>query len=108
MMPILREALTKMIDTAEDNDVFKYKRKNKYNPCDFLTEFLYNNNPKRQGQEHVKLRQISRSVFGRKNDSSEIPFVSEWDKTHPRPILPLSMRISEDKAAIMIQSWWRG
>jgi len=94
MIPIIREALTQMIDTAEDNDVFKYKRKNKFNPCDFLTEFLYNNNPKRKGEDPVSL--------------SDIPFVSKWDKTHPRPILPLSMRISEEKAAIMIQSWWRG
>ena len=79
LMPIIASGLTEMIKTAESENVFKYKKRNKFNGCDFLTEYLFNANPKRAGKhEHTEL--------------GEIPFCQEFDKDFPRKPLPLSVR----------------
>merc|ERR1712241_1125074 len=49
LMPILSSGLREMVSEAERENVFKYKKRNKFNGCDFLTEYLYNSNPAREG-----------------------------------------------------------
>ena len=80
-MPLVREALIQMIDEAKREDVFKYPKRNRFNGCDFLTEYLYNNNPTRKNAAENETKTIG-----------EISFCQEWDKNHPRPMLPLSLR----------------
>ena len=77
-MPVVEEALIEMVKAAEGENVFKYKKRNKFNGCDFLTEYLFNKNPKRNSSKNVPL--------------DEIPFCQDFNKKFPRKQLPLSLR----------------
>ncbi|XP_029432285.1 IQ domain-containing protein K [Rhinatrema bivittatum] len=93
IFPVLLPALAEMLQEAEKEKCFERKR-TKFIACDFLTEWLYNYNPKRKGEAFV--------------DFFSIPFVAESLKKHARPPIPLSLLITEEEAAIIIQSFWRG
>merc|ERR1712212_28824 len=96
---VVTEGLIAMVNAAEKENVFKYKKRNKFNGCDFLTEYLYNNNPRRPGRVTAE---------GEPVPLHAIPFCSAFDKIWPRSELRLSLRLTADEAATMIQAWYRG
>uniref|UniRef100_A0A8C0VIL3 IQ motif containing K n=1 Tax=Cyanistes caeruleus TaxID=156563 RepID=A0A8C0VIL3_CYACU len=93
IFPVLLPGLAALVEEAEKEKCFEGKR-TKFIPSDFLTEWLYNKNPKRKDESFTEL--------------FSIPFVKDWLKDHPRPPIPLSLLISEEEASILIQSFWRG
>jgi len=93
IFPTLLPALNEMLTSAKENLVFQ-KRRSKFNACDFLTEYLYNNNPKHAGRKYTGLWNI--------------PFVQRINEKNPRPPLPLSLVWTEEEAVVVIQSFWRG
>uniref|UniRef100_H2ZQ21 IQ motif containing K n=1 Tax=Ciona savignyi TaxID=51511 RepID=H2ZQ21_CIOSA len=92
IFPTLIPGMIEMLNQAKHERCFERKR-TRFNACDFLTEYLYKNNPK---------------VQHRKESLWEIPFVKSWNNEHPREPLPLSLQWSEEEAAIKIQSFFRG
>ncbi|XP_013379952.1 IQ domain-containing protein K [Lingula anatina] len=94
VFPVLLPALEEMLKQAKKEKCFE-RRRTKFNAIDYLTEYLYRKNP-----EHLK----ERSELG----LLDIPFVQQWLKEHPRPPLPMSLLWSEEEAAIVLQSGWRG
>ncbi|BFZ18146.1 hypothetical protein BsWGS_21184 [Bradybaena similaris] len=95
VFPWLLPALEAMMKEAKMEKCFERKR-TKFNACDFITEYLYTHNPN-AGQEVRKDMQFC-----------DIPFVKQWLTDHPRPPLPKSLIWTEEEAAVVIQSFWRG
>ncbi|NWX07907.1 IQCK protein, partial [Caloenas nicobarica] len=93
IFPVLLPGLAELLHQAEKEKCFERKR-TKFIASDFLTEWLYNKNPKRKDESFTEF--------------FSIPFVSDWLKDHPRPPIPLSLLLSEEAASLIIQSFWRG
>lgn len=84
--------MASLLHQAKREKCFERKR-TKFIACDFLTEWLYNQNPKRAGESFTEF--------------FSIPFVEDWLKDHPRPPIPLSLLLTEEEAAVRIQAFWR-
>lgn len=93
VFPVLLPALEELLRQAKIEKCFERKR-TKFNAGDFLTEYLYRNNPLHSGREEVCL--------------ADIPFVQDWWMEHPRAPLPKSLLWTEKEASLIIQSFWRG
>ncbi|NXK27274.1 IQCK protein, partial [Arenaria interpres] len=93
IFPVLLPGMAELLHRAKKEKCFERKR-TKFIGCDFLTEWLYNKNPKRKDESFTEF--------------FSIPFVNDWLKDHPRPPIPLSLLLSEEEASIIIQSFWRG
>ncbi|XP_062955963.1 IQ domain-containing protein K [Cynocephalus volans] len=92
IFPVLLPGMARLLHQAKKEKCFERKR-TKFIACDFLTEWLYNQNPKRIGEPFTEF--------------FSIPFVEEWLKHYPRPPIPLSLLLTEEEAALCIQSFWR-
>ncbi|XP_062999599.1 IQ domain-containing protein K [Elgaria multicarinata webbii] len=93
IFPELLPGMAELLHQAKKEKCFERKR-TKFIALDFLTEWLYNHNPKRKDEPFVEF--------------FEIPFVKDWLKDHPRPPIPLSLLLTEEEAGNIIQSFWRG
>lgn len=95
VFPTLIPAMIAMLEEAKAERCFERKR-TKFNACDFLTEYLYKQNPEKKSIERDDM-----ALW-------DISFVKEHLVDNPRPPLPLSLLWSESEAAVKIQSFWRG
>ncbi|XP_070617270.1 IQ domain-containing protein K isoform X2 [Erythrolamprus reginae] len=93
IFPVLLPGMVELLHEAKKQRCFERKQ-TRFIALDFLTEWLYNHNAKREGEPFVEF--------------FEIPFVKEWLKDHPRPPIPLSLLLTEEEAGHIIQTFWKG
>ncbi|KAI3381201.1 hypothetical protein SNEBB_008627 [Seison nebaliae] len=92
---ILTDGLSEILYIADSHLAFTRKH-TVFRALEFLSEYLYNNNPFKQHErpEYVNLL--------------DIPFVVEFLKNKALPALPLHLTLDEHLAAIIIQKNFRG
>ncbi|XP_067293423.1 IQ domain-containing protein K [Pseudorasbora parva] len=93
VFPVLLPGLEALLTEVQKHQCFE-RKKMAFNGCDFLTEWLYNKNP--QWTERIPM------------DFHKIPFVQDWFLRHPRKSLPVSLLLTDEQAAVLIQAFWRG
>ncbi|XP_034282144.1 IQ domain-containing protein K isoform X2 [Pantherophis guttatus] len=93
IFPVLLPGMVELLHEAKKQRCFERKQ-TRFIALDFLTEWLYNHNAKRQEEPFVEF--------------FEIPFVKDWLKDHPRPPIPLSLLLTEKAAGHIIQTFWKG
>ncbi|XP_051743352.1 IQ domain-containing protein K [Ctenopharyngodon idella] len=93
VFPVLLPGLEALLAEAQKHQCFE-RKKTAFNGCDFLTEWLYNKNP--QWTERIPTH------------FHKIPFVQDWFLKHPRKHLPVSLLLTDEQAAVLIQAFWRG
>lgn len=104
--PILLKGIEQLLIEAEKRKVLERKR-SAFNALDYLTRYLYYKNPQRI---HLSEEQeVEKQTLSDTNESLEnIPFVRTHFEKYPRPPLPKSLLWSEEEAALIIQSFYRG
>ena len=101
--PILLKGIEQLLIEAEKRKCLERKR-SAFNALDYLTRYLYYNNPNR-----IDLSDEQSQVLSLSDKSlEEIPFVSTHFEQYPRAPLPKSLLWSEEEAALIIQSFYRG
>jgi hypothetical protein len=101
--PILLKGIEQLLIEAEKRKCLERKR-SAFNALDYLTRYLYYKNPNRMNLSDEKNQPLSDA-----NQSLEdIPFVHTQFETYPRAPLPKSLLWSEEEAALIIQSFYRG
>lgn len=101
--PILLKGIEQLLIEAEKRKCLERKR-SAFNALDYLTRYLYYKNPQR-----INLSEEQISSLSDTNQTLEaIPFVHEHFEQYPRAPLPKSLLWSEEEAALIIQSYYRG
>lgn len=101
--PVLLKGIEQLLIEAEKRKCLERKR-SAFNALDYLTRYLYFKNPHRQStrlDDEKILSETSETL-------EEIPFVREHFEKFPRAPLPKSLIWTEEEAALIIQSFYRG
>ncbi|CAF2115724.1 unnamed protein product [Rotaria magnacalcarata] len=101
--PILLKGIEQLLIEAEKRKCLERKR-SAFNALDYLTRYLFYKNPSRINLSEEQNQQLSDIDEPLEN----IPFVHTHFEQHPRAPLPKSLLWSEEEAALIIQSFYRG
>ncbi|XP_016279349.1 IQ domain-containing protein K isoform X1 [Monodelphis domestica] len=114
IFPVLLPGMANLLHQAKIEKCFE-RKKTKFVACDFLTEWLYNQNPKRIDEPFTEFFSIP-FVANRLKIQAErwnvlfMEWCYHWNEEYlyPRPPIPLSLLLSEEEATLIIQAFWRG
>lgn len=101
--PVLLKGIEQLLIEAEKRKCLERKR-SAFNALDYLTRYLYFKNPNRisiSEEQQPQLSDINQAL-------ENIPFVRMHWEEHPRAPLPKSLIWTEEEAALIIQSYYRG
>lgn len=101
--PILLKGIDQLLIEAEKRKCLERKR-SAFNALDYLTRYLYFKNPNRirsSGEQDQPLTDTDQAL-------ENIPFVRVHFAKYPRAPLPKSLLWTEEEAALIIQSFYRG